>query len=309
MLNYEVLVDHMMGSDHAPIICTLGLKKNFRIEVKPSEPKFNFNKAHWISYGHVLDELIDQIDPGVLGNDSERVAPFLDEIFADLVITAANRSVTKLNFDQSKSYPPHIINLIKQRREVRRDRKRVIFENKPILNSEYNKLTGLIKKAIKEYTEWKWSLFLGKLGPHPPSSSIFWKIINRARSPKKTPSIPKLVVDDRVYSTDEEKANLFRSILGETFTDSGPSTDFESVIYNYVEEFVSGFDYSDDNFSKVTFPEMVEVIKSLKTDSSPGEDGVHNRFLKNLSSKGLDLLLKMINLSLVVGLPKFGKAR
>ena len=212
MMNYEVLTDQMMRSDHAPIMCTLGLKKNFRIEIKPSEPKFNFNKADWVSYGHILDELIDQIDPGVLGNDSERVAPFLDEIFAGLVIKAANRSVLKLNFDQSKSYPPHIINLIKQRREVRRDRKRVIFENKPILNSEYNKLTGLIKKVIKEYTEWKWSLFLGKLGPHPPSSSIFWKIINRARSPKKTSSIPKLVVDDRVYSTDEEKANLFRSI-------------------------------------------------------------------------------------------------
>ena len=308
MLNYEVLVDQMMRSDHAPIMCTLGLKKNFRIVSKPSEPKFNFNKADWISYGHVLDELIDQIDPGVLGDSSEGIAPFLDEIFADLVIKAANRSVPKLNFDQSKSYPPHIIDLIKQRREVRRDKKRVILENKPILNSEYNKLTGLIKKAIKEYTEWKWSLFLGKLGPHPPSSSIFWKIINRARSPKKTSSIPKLVVDDRNYITDGEKANLFRSILGETFTDSGPSTDFESVIYNYVEEFVSGFDYSDENFSKVTFPEMVEVIESLKTDSSPGEDGVHNRFLKNLSSKGLDLLLKMINLSLVVGLPKSWKS-
>ena len=73
---------------------------------------------------------------------------------------------------------------------------------------------------------------------------------------------------DRVYSSDEEKANLFRSILGETFTDSGPSTDFESPIYNYVEEFVSNFDYSDENFSKVSFVEMVEVIKSLKTDSS-----------------------------------------
>jgi len=118
-------------------------------------------------------------------------------------------------------------------------------------------------------------LFLGKLGPRTPSSSFFWKIINRARPPKKTSSIPKLVFDDRVYSTDEEKANLFRSILGETFIDSGPSTYFESVIYNYVEDFFTGFDYSDDNFSKDTFPEMVKVIKSLKTDSSPGEDGFH----------------------------------
>jgi hypothetical protein len=125
--------------------------------------------------------------------------------------------------------------LIKERREVRKDRKKLTFENKPILSTEYNRLTSLIKKSIKEYTEWKWSLFLGKLGPHPSSSSIFWKIINRARSPKRTSSIPNLVVGDRIHSSVEEKANLFRSILGETFTDSGPSTDFESVIYNYVE--------------------------------------------------------------------------
>ncbi len=61
MLNFEVLVELMMSSDHAPIMCTLGLKKNFRLVIKPSEPKVNFNKAEWIEYGHVLDDLIDQI--------------------------------------------------------------------------------------------------------------------------------------------------------------------------------------------------------------------------------------------------------
>ncbi len=108
-----------------------------------------------------------------------------------------------------------------------------------------------------------------KLGPHPPSSSILWKIINRARCLQKTWSIPALVLGERVYKSDIEKANLFRSISGETFTDSGPSTDFENIIYNYVEKFVSSFDYTDDNYPKVTFVEMVDVIKSLKTDSSP----------------------------------------
>ena len=53
MMNYEVLTDQMMRSDHAPIMCILGLKKNFRIEIKTSEPKFNFNKADWVSYGHI----------------------------------------------------------------------------------------------------------------------------------------------------------------------------------------------------------------------------------------------------------------
>ena len=75
-----------------------------------------------------------------------------------------------------------------------------------------------------------------------------------------------------------------------------------------MENFVSKIDYSDDNYDKIPFSEMVGVINSLRTDSSPGEDGINNLFLKNLSSKGVNLLLKMINMSLDVGLPKAWKS-
>ena len=75
-----------------------------------------------------------------------------------------------------------------------------------------------------------------------------------------------------------------------------------------MEDFVSKIDYSDDQYAKVTFSELVGIIKHSKEDSSPGEDGIHNRFLKNLTSKGLDLLLKMVNLSIIDGLPKSWKS-
>jgi hypothetical protein len=75
-----------------------------------------------------------------------------------------------------------------------------------------------------------------------------------------------------------------------------------------MEDFVSKIDYRDDQYAKVTFSELVGIIKNLKEDSSPGEDGIHNRFLKNLTSKGLDLLLKMVNLSIIDGLPKSWKS-
>ena len=115
-------------------------------------------------------------------------------------------------------------------------------------------------------------------------------------------------MDGRKYESDKDKANLFAKVLGETFTETGASTDFDSTVYSYVEDFVSKIDYSDDQFAKVTFSELVGVIKNLKEVSSPGEDGIHNRFLKNLSSKGLDLLLKMVNLSLINGPPKSWKS-
>ena len=294
MSHFEVLTDHRMGSDHAPILCILSLNKAFRIDVKIPEPRFNFRKADWNKYGHVLDQMIGEIDSGVEITD-------LNEVFSSLIIKSANESVPKMLNSPLKSYPPHIIEIIKLRRKVRKKKKKQSLEERSVSNTEYNRLTGLLKKAIKEYTEKRWSLFLGKLGPYPASSSIFWRIINKARAPKTISSIPTLVKGDRVYKTDEEKAELFRSVLGETFTDSGPSSDFDSVTYNYVEDFVSKIDYTDDNYNKVTFVEMVEVIKTLRDDSSPGEDGVHNLFLKRLSSKALNLLLKMINLSLDVG--------
>ena len=69
-------------------------------------------------------------------------------------------------------------------------------ENINEINTQFNNLTGLLRKAIKEYTEKRWSHFLGKLGPYPASSSLFWQIINKARTQKKSSSIPNLLVNN-----------------------------------------------------------------------------------------------------------------
>ena len=300
--HFEVLTDSLMGSDHAPIMCILSLNKSFRIHAKTPEPRFNFSKADWKKYGQALDALISELDLENCSNIEN-----IQELFSSLIINAADSSIPKFTNTLLKSYPSHIIELINNRREIRKNKKGKGLEMRSVLNTEYNRLTGLLKKAVKDYTERRWSNFLGKLGPYPASSSIFWQIINKARTQKKSSSIPTLIVDNKKYESDEDKANLFAKVLGETFTESGASTDFDSIVYTYVEDFVSKIDYSEDQYPKVTFSELVGIIKNLKEDSSPGEDGIHNRFLKNLSSKGLDLLLKMVNLSLIDGLPKAWK--
>ena len=111
------------------------------------------------------------------------------------------------------------------------------------------------------YTERRWSNFLGKLVRYPASCGTFWRIINRARTQKKSSTIPTLIVDGRVYSTDKDKENLFADVLSETFTENGASTGFDSIIYSYVEDFVSKIDFSDEQFAKVTFSELSEIKK------------------------------------------------
>ena len=115
--HFEVLSDHRMGSDHAPILCTLGVEKEFRVGVTAPEPRFNFNKADWNKYDKVLDEMIDQVD-------SEDISE-LNEIFSSLIINSAEKSIPKISINLAKSYPKHIlVDIINNLREVRKDKKK-----------------------------------------------------------------------------------------------------------------------------------------------------------------------------------------
>ena len=144
MSHFEVLTDSLMGSDHAPIMCILSFNNSFRIDVKTPEPRFNFNKADWNKYGNALDTLISELD---LENDSN--INNINELFSSLIINAADLTIPKFANSHTKSYPAQIIELIKLRRKIRKNKKGKSLEKSSVLNTEYNRLTGLIKKQLK----------------------------------------------------------------------------------------------------------------------------------------------------------------
>ena len=57
--------------------------------------------------------------------------------------------------------------------------------------------------------------------------------------------------------------------------------------------FVLKYDYGDKSFDKISISELIKIIKGLRVDSAHGKDGIHNRYLKNLSFKSLELVLKI----------------
>ena len=226
----------------------------------------------------------------------------MNNSFSKMILNSAESAIPKVTFTHQKSYPDFIIKLIKSRRIERKKRKGTDFESRAQITHEYNRLTSLIQKSIINYNENKWNIFLDKLGPYPASSSVFWKKINKSRTHKKS-NIPSLNYSNRVFKTDQDKANLFASILGETFTESEPSTEFDLNFYAEVNNFIRNTHYKDIEQPKVTLFELTNVLKKLKNESSPGEDKIHNLLLKNLPPLGLALLLKMVNLSLSENLP------
>jgi hypothetical protein len=94
--------------------------------------------------------MIDQIG---FDDTPEKISPFLDEIFADLVYKSADQVIPKLMNVQVKSYPPHIISLINDRKEIRREKKKVVLENRAVLNTEYNDFPAVIPPLGKTSPE------------------------------------------------------------------------------------------------------------------------------------------------------------
>ena len=61
LLSIEVLANTRMDSDHAPVMCTFGFNMPFKLDLKEPEPRFNFTKADWVSFGKTLDTMISEL--------------------------------------------------------------------------------------------------------------------------------------------------------------------------------------------------------------------------------------------------------
>jgi hypothetical protein len=86
------------------------------------------------------------------------------------------------------------------------------------------------------------------LGINPPSTKPFWKRINIIKGKKNKQSIPTLKVDGVEYESDDQKANLFASILNKIFlqaTDNHFNYKFKKEIEDNLNN--SDFNTQDEN--------------------------------------------------------------
>ncbi|RNA20911.1 hypothetical protein BpHYR1_000848 [Brachionus plicatilis] len=89
-----------MGSDHAPVMCTFGFNKDFRLDLTEAEPRFNFTKADWGLFGSTLDGMITEIK-----NENLNDIKSFDGVFSNLIKASANGAIPKFAATTLKSYP------------------------------------------------------------------------------------------------------------------------------------------------------------------------------------------------------------
>ena len=119
LFSIEVLANSRMDSDHAPVVCTFGFNRSFRIDLNEPEPRFNFKKADWVSFGNTLDTMIGELSDVDRGDINS-----LDRIFTNLVNSSADGSIPKFTNTPLRSYPGYIVSLINSRRDIRKIKKK-----------------------------------------------------------------------------------------------------------------------------------------------------------------------------------------
>ena len=118
VIDASVLLDWRMSSDHAPIMCNLAVDYLPRLELNKNNLRFNLARADWKLFGQAMDEAIEEMS----GEFSSDVS-LANRQLTSVISRAAEVSIPKFAPSHAKSYPGHIVDLIKTRRVARKNKK------------------------------------------------------------------------------------------------------------------------------------------------------------------------------------------
>jgi hypothetical protein len=284
---FAVHQDNML-SDHFPV--EVIISESYVVQTNIINKKFNYNKADWELYNQELES-------GVI--DSSAPLDLQWDQMVGCMLGAAEKSIP---YKTSKIYkstlPPDIIILIKERTKARRK----ADSKDPADKRAFNKLTALVKQALRKHRDSDWENFLEKMGPNPLSSRPFWQKINKFRGKASNSRLPLLKHNNQNYETDREKCDLFSLTLADTFKPNTERTDDEFTAH--VDEFVRNRtkNIKKPKFNKITINELTQAIKKTKSETSPGLDKISNLMIQKLQAKSLDRLLSIFNKSVEEGI-------
>ena len=128
-----------------------------------------------------------------------------------------------------------------------------------------------------------------------------WKATKRIIN--KTSNMPILINNNNVeLRSNSEKADGFAkyfSSISNVCNDLGTRT-FTSKVRNAVNKYVKT-DVDVEEIKFCTYNEVVDCIKSLKSNKASGHDKISSKILKNLPKKAIVFLLKLINGMFITG--------
>ncbi|CAF0990615.1 unnamed protein product [Brachionus calyciflorus] len=278
--NFEVL-NCLMGSNHYPMLIRLNNSVERNDFIQNDQKKFEYNKANWDLFKSLLPSCI----PDDINNDLNE----LNEFITKSLLNCAEKAIPSKQVKLKNELPKYIIDLIFFKNTLKKSK---------CDKAKYNKIKKIIKDEIIAFKNSKWQKFLNSLGSKATSSRPFWQRIKTANNRKpKNKSIPNLFYNQKSYVNEEEKVNLFGSILEEVFK-NGDEPNFDNEFKQKIEKKVDNRKFNFKLDKPLTIKELDVELKNLNKNASAGHDKIHNLMLLNSSSDFKQILLKLFNTSL-----------
>ena len=302
------IIDDVFGSDHFPVKSIIGVQDTaWEPPTSSSDTpikRWNHKKIDWgLFYCHVnrlIFRLKTDCSPLQLYND-------IIEAFHDAAFQASPRKKSTNTVNKDKKYQKKMApwwsedcksSIKAKHKALNKYRKHPTTEN----YLAYKRTRGQTKRVITQAKRLSWRKLCSKFNDRT-NLTLVWNIIKSmdGRSVSDRPPVPPIVHNDVTYVTDQEKANLLASA-------------FQSVSssQNYTQTFLANknnFEQTSDCPSNPSFTlpvndnpindplTLIELKKCLAstTNTSPGQDGVTYKMLKQLDECSLSNLLICYN--------------
>jgi len=129
--DFEVMYDQDMGSDHFQVLFQVNIKRLKPLNLDNSNARFNFNKADWDLYRFHLESIAKATPLSFIESLS---IDNLNDFITENIKEAASLSIPRFVARSNNSFPSEIIDIINQKRVVRKEFRKTRHPSKNFVN-------------------------------------------------------------------------------------------------------------------------------------------------------------------------------
>lgn len=274
--------DEPLSSDHIPIL----LNFNYMRGIDSKLPNWKLKDCNWDKFYVETSDI--NIDPNSNDNSYKQ--------FCSQLINIANINCPKSKSTIKKPLPWFSKELrmkIKTRKKLYKSSRK---STDPNILTEYKRIKAEIQKLLRNARRDSFDKYISSINSETSLKEI-WNKINIFNRKEVHNEVKTLKINGSMIDDTKEIANIF----AQTFSNNSSDNYYNAEFLNFKTEVEHSFSlpqYSntpDTLYNQpITMHELKRVINEV-TGSSTGPDEIHYTFIKNVSEKGLEILLKIYN--------------
>ena len=278
---WEIL-EKLGGSDHKPILITREAEGVEKVNDKYTY-KWDLKNANFVAFAAEVEEKLPE-------NYETKNVHKLEKILRKTITKAATThvGVKRVNRDSKPAITKEIKEKIEERNMLRKDMKKEGGRKKWI---DKCKVVG---EMIRKEKEERWREYVDQLDAKTNCTQV-WKTIRSMDgriAPRKENEV--LVVEDKAYVSDKEKAKQFAKVYKKVSKiKQGPK---DRIIKRQNRKFLKSVPTERSKYEReITWEELERVTSETNANKAPGDDTIPYDIIKQLDPKAKKYILHIYN--------------